>query len=105
MARRPLDLMAGVEREIRGEKASSLGRMGDRLEAALRELAEIGRTLDDERDAPLDPQARAARIDEFNACRERARQTLYWLCVQREAIGVTDHREIFRVYPIPPRRR
>jgi hypothetical protein len=101
MARRPLDLIAGVEHEIRGEKASSLGRMGDRLEATLLELAELGRALDAEADA----ETRAARLEDFNDCRERARQTLYWLCVQREAMGVTDHREILKVYPIPPRRR
>jgi hypothetical protein len=102
MARRPVDLMAGVEHEIRGEKASSLGRMGERLERTLAELAELAAALD--ASEGVDADERMARVDAYNGCRERARQALYWLCVQREAMGVIDHGEIFAVYPIPPRR-
>jgi hypothetical protein len=104
MARRPVDLMAAVEEEIRGEKASSLGRMGDRLETALAELAQLAAALDDGGDE-ADDEARTALVDAYNACRERAHQALYWLCVQREAMGLTRHDDIFAIYPIPPRRR
>jgi len=76
--------------------------MGDKLEQALAELRQLARDLDDA--SALEDETRDARVDAFNACRERARQALYWLCVQREAMGVMHHEEIFAVYPIPPKR-
>ena len=77
--------------------------MGDKLEQALAELRQLGQDLDDA--SALDAETRNARVDAFNSCRERARQALYWLCVQREAMRVMHHDEIFAVYPIPPKRR
>lgn len=101
MARRPLDLVAGIEREIRGEKSSSLGRMGDKLEAALAELPPLAQAV---REAAT-PAERAARVALFNAARARAEEAYYWLCVQREAMGVRNHDMLAAIYPIPPKLR
>jgi uncharacterized protein DUF6665 len=101
MARRPVDLVAALEAEIRGEKASSLGRMGDRLEQLLGEMAALDRDIA----AAADPSERQASVDAYNACRARAEETHYWLCVQREAMGLRTHESLVALYPIPPRRR
>jgi hypothetical protein len=98
MARRPVDLVAGIEHEIRGEKASSLGRMGEELERALDELRLLGEAV-----AAAAPDERAARVAAFNAARARAEEAYYWLCVQREAMGVRNHDMLAAIYPIPPR--
>jgi hypothetical protein len=99
MARRPIDLMKAVEHEIAQEKAFSLGRVGARLEELLRQLRELG-------DAVARAQGgeeRAAYVDAFNACRQRAADTYYALTIQREAMGVKHHELLAATYPIPPK--
>ena len=91
--------MKAVEHEIAQEKAFSLGRVGARLEELLRELRELG-------DAVARAQSdeeRAARVDAFNACRQRAADTYYALTIQREAMGVKHHELLAATYPIPPK--
>jgi hypothetical protein len=100
MARRPVDLMAAVEHEIRGEKASGLGRMGERVEQLLAELRRRGATV-----AATPHDERAARVAAFNDCRGRAEEALYWLCVQREAMGLRNHEAVLAIFPIPPKLR
>lgn len=77
----PLD---ALEYEIAGEKASSLGRAGRRLEAALARLAEAG----------AGEGRRAARFEAADA--------LWHYLVQREAMGLRDQRAILREYRVPP---
>jgi len=87
-----------VEREILGEKAVTLGRAGERLEAALAELEAIARALaalpdgDARRDA-----LRAA----YRAARARARTARLHLCIQREAVGLRSHRVVDQQFPEP----
>jgi len=91
--------MKAVEHEIAQEKAFSLGRVGARLEELLRELRELG-------DAVARAQSdeeRAARVDAFNACRQRAADAYYALTIQREAMGVKHHELLAATYPIPPK--
>ncbi|HEX8951472.1 MAG TPA: hypothetical protein VF945_06485 [Polyangia bacterium] len=99
MARRPIDLVQAVEHEIAQEKAFSLGRTGARLEALLRELAELAVAAG----RAATPEERAARVAEHNACRQRAADAYYALTVQREAMGVKHHEALARMYPIPPK--
>jgi hypothetical protein len=101
MARRPLDLLAGIEHEIRGEKSSSLGRMGDKLDAALGELPALAQAAVNS----ATPGERAAHVAAFNAARAQAEEAFYWLCVQREAMGVRNHDMLAAMYPIPPKLR
>lgn len=90
--------MAAVEHEIVAEKASGLGRMADRLEAALTELRALGAEA-----AVAGAGERPARVAAYNACRARAEELYFWLCVQREAIGIRNHDLVAQLYPIPPK--
>ena len=90
---------ARIEREIAQEKAATLGRAGERLEAALAELTAIRqawRVADATRRDAL-----AARYDEAWRLADTARLTLY---IQREAVGLRQHRDVEQQFPRPPRR-
>lgn len=76
----PLD---ALNYEIAGEKASSLGRAGRRLEAALATLAN-------------------AEGEGLRAARAEAADALWHYLVQREAMGLRDQRAILREYRVPP---
>ena len=89
-----------VEREIVQEKAATLGRAGERLEAVLAAAREIGETLDAERD----PARREALLREYAAIRRQAAAARQMLLIQREAIGLRYHRDVDRQFPEPPRR-
>ena len=89
-----------VEREIVHEKAATLGRAGERLEAALAVARERGDTLDAERD----PARREALLREYEAARREAAAARHMLLIQREAIGLRYHRDVDRQFPEPPRR-
>lgn len=91
--------MKAVEHEIAEEKAFSLGRVGARLEELLRELGALGEAA---RRAQTGEE-RAACVDAYNACRQRAADTYYALTVQREAMGIKHHEMLAAHYPIPPK--
>jgi acyl-CoA reductase-like NAD-dependent aldehyde dehydrogenase len=102
---RPSDEESPLELELRRERAQALSRAGERLEAALRELAQAEAAL---RAAP-GPALVGARDEAVALAGER----LWFLVVQREAMGLRDHRMLDEVWPIPagvhaamgPRRR
>ena len=73
-----------IDYEIIEEKAATLGRVTARLEATLAAL-----------EAAEDPALRAS-------LREEAAEWLWYVVVQREAIGVTHHDALFEAYRIPP---
>ena len=91
---------ARIVREIVKEKAVTLGRAGERLEAALVEVAEIARAWRGADDAPTRVDLAAAYERAWHAA-EAARQTLL---IQREAVGVRHHRDVDQQFPRPPRR-
>ena len=84
------------EAQLRGEKASTLGRVGHRLEALLAQLAEVEAEL-------LQGGDRATLVARHAVLREQAKEQLWFLIVQREAMGLFRHADVYRVYPIPPR--
>jgi hypothetical protein len=90
-----------IEEEIRREKASALGRAGERLEAALGELALIDAALD----RVTDSTERERLIERHEAARARASRARFALLIQREAIGVHHHAVVDQLFPEPPRRR
>jgi hypothetical protein len=90
-----------LEKEIAGEKAAALGRAGERLETALARAAVIARALDDARHAAAREQLGREYDD---ACRE-AEQARLVLLIQREAVGLRQHRVVDQQFPAPPRRR
>jgi hypothetical protein len=80
--------------ELRSEAASSLGRIGRTLEATLEELRAT-----QERAVPA--EERQTRRERMGALLARARLYRYFLEVQREAVGLRDHRDLDRHYPPP----
>ncbi len=98
---RRADAHRRVEEDIRREKAAALGRAGERLDEALRETGELGRRLH----ATTDPDERARLFDQYELARGRARNARYALLIQREAIGLRNHRAVDQLFPEPPRLR
>ena len=70
-----------IEKELEAERASSLGRAGAALE----------RALSDWRERPS------------HATQKEAQLRLWYLVVQREALGIYRHREVYDVYAVPKR--
>ena len=89
-----------LEREIVHEKAATLGRAGERLEASLAAARALAHTVDSERD----PARRAALLREYEAARRQVAAARLMLVIQREAIGLRHHRDVDRQFPEPPRR-
>jgi len=79
---------ATLEYEIAQEKASALGRLGRRLEAALTALAACPRT------ASCDRKIRDRLV-------EQAGYALWLLAVQREACGLNNLAHVMQVYAVP----
>jgi len=79
---------ATLEYEIAQEKASALGRLGRRLEAALTALAACPRT------AHSDRKIRDALVDQ-------AGYALWLLVVQREACGLNKIAHVLQEYEVP----
>ena len=100
MTERAADAHARITREIAQEKAVTLGRAGERLEAALAILADLAAAHASARNAA----ARAELAAEYERAwrgAESARQTLL---IQREAVGLRHHRDVDRQFPRPARR-
>jgi hypothetical protein len=84
---------ATLDYEIAQEKASTLGRLGRALEAALAEL----------RDHDTQPhEASAERKQKRRALVAQAGHALWMFVVQREALGLRDARQVMRDYGVPP---
>ena len=79
---------ATLEYEIAEEKASALGRLGRRLEAALAALAACPRTPNSDR------KIRDGLL-------EQAGYALWLLAVQREACGLNNLTHVIQVYGVP----
>jgi hypothetical protein len=98
---KPREGLERVEREIVHERATALGRAGERLEAALAAARALGARLDGECDAGR----RAVLRREYEAARQHAATARLMLLIQREANGLRHHRDVDRQFPEPPRRR
>jgi hypothetical protein len=77
-----------LEYEIAQERASALGRLGRRLEAALAALAACPQT------ATSDRSVRDSLVKEAGCA-------LWLFIVQREACGLNDSRHVMRDYGVP----
>jgi hypothetical protein len=84
---------APIEHEIRQEKARSLGKAGELLERACAQAWQAFRAQ-----TPGDREAARAYVLAHQEARERRRNLL----LQREAMGLFDHRDLDRCYPLPP---
>lgn len=100
MTERAADTHARITREIVQEKAVTLGRAGERLEAALATLAELASVHAATRE-PAERARLAAEYERGWRVAELARQTLL---IQREAVGLRHHRDVDAQFPRPARR-
>ena len=89
-----------VERDIAEEMANTLGRLGERLKRSCRRVWALKERFDQggaDRSAPA-----AERLErELHAALDEAEHLRYYLIVQREAMGMRDHREVVKKYPLP----
>lgn len=92
-----MNRLAALEAELREEIAGSLGRVAEKLEADIRT---IRRLASEHASAPADLRPALAR--DHAAARAHAKLFLWYLQVQREAIGLYDHRRLLETYVIPP---
>jgi hypothetical protein len=90
---RKVEGLAAVEQEILREAAASLGRQGARVERALATLRELELAF---AEAPSE-----ALAERHEAERVEAERALWHLRIQREALGMRNHRELERRYPVP----
>jgi hypothetical protein len=81
-----------LEYELAQEKASALGRLGRRLEAALEALRSFDAAV-----TALTVETKRER----RALVTHAGHALWLFVVQREAIGLRDSRQIMRDYRVP----
>lgn len=87
-----------TEKEIIAEKAATLGRAGERLEAALGLVAELRQAVE----SATAPAARAWALASYRQARSRALDARHTLIIQREAIGLRNHRIVDQQFPEPP---
>jgi hypothetical protein len=87
-----------TEKEIIAEKAATLGRAGERHEAALGLVAELPRAFEH----AVDAATREWALARYRQARSRALDARHTLIIQREAIGLRNHRIVDRQFPEPP---
>jgi hypothetical protein len=98
--RRTVEAHERIKDEITREKAAALGRAGERLEAALAEVAAVARAW---RKAPDAADRERLGLDYERAWRAADAARLA-LLIQREAVGLRDQRVVDQQFPRPPRR-
>ncbi len=86
-----------IEAEIRKEKAGGLRRVGTLLESLLEELRGVEGEL-----RTLSGEARAKAVARHRELRAQAEKQQWYLIVQREAMGLTKHHDVYEQYKIPP---
>ncbi len=94
----PGEAQRRIEQEIVREKAATLGRAGERLAQALREVEALGARYD----AARDPADRERLGREYVLAHGRAASARLVLLIQREAVGLRHHRDVDHQYPEPP---
>lgn len=77
--------LSGIERDLQGEQAASLGRYGREVERALAALRATG---------DIDPDARAELVQD-------AAKAVWRYFIQREAVGLRNHDLVVQHYAIP----
>ncbi len=92
-----------VQEEIRRAQAEALGRTGERLAAALEQIAELDCRLDGLLVGPRLPSERlVGELEARNRPRGQALELCRALIIQREALGALNHAMVVERYPVPP---
>lgn len=87
------DAHDAIQRDLQAERAAALARATERLESALAELA----TADATAAAAPSPAARELRREALRHAGER----LWFLVIQREAIGLRRHEDLYETLRVP----
>ncbi|HEY3120692.1 MAG TPA: hypothetical protein VGL15_08715 [Vicinamibacteria bacterium] len=90
---RPADELRRVEIEIAEEKTAVLARIAGRLQSLIDEAAGLRTEV---------AAGRRRAIAAYEAVRQQARLYRWYLEVQREAVGLSRHDDLDRLYPVPP---
>ena len=85
-----------VLRELNEERASTLARIARHLDALLTGLRELRAQAEQTGD-----EGRAALQARYEVQREQALEYRWYLEVQRESIGIRNHRLLDELYPVP----
>ena len=101
MSERAAETHARIVREITQEKAVTLGRAGERLEAALATLDALASAWQTAGD---DDAERARVAAEYEHAWRHAETARLMLLIQREAVGLRHHRDVEQQFPRPARR-
>ncbi|MFL5318571.1 MAG: hypothetical protein ACJ790_02870 [Myxococcaceae bacterium] len=92
----PLTEMLSIEKELHAERASALHRVAQGLEKLLEELngleTEVSLSAGSEKDRVI------RRYEEVRAL---AGRQLWYLIVQREAVGLTHHEDVYEIHKVP----
>ncbi len=96
---------AVVQGELAKERAATMRKAGDRLEEASLRCAALLERLDATGGPEIGaPPVAGDLLVEYRAARRAFLEARDRLCLQREAIGLHDHRWVDRIYPLPPTR-
>jgi hypothetical protein len=85
-----------TEEEIREEMASALGRIGRKLELLIAELHQLK-----ERAAVCNDDEKGDVLEEYKKIRTNAQLYYWYLIIQRESVGLTNHDLLRTLYHIP----
>lgn len=96
MAKEPIGGSLAIEVEMRKEKVSSLRRVAGKLESVLEDLRQLEGEL-----PAAPPKERPRYLERHRDLRAEAEKFRWYLMVQREAIGLTNHDDVLQQYPIP----
>ena len=88
-----------VEREIAEEMASTLGRIGSEFSKRHQRAWAAWRAW--EKGGELGEKIRERRESALHHAMDEAERYRYFLIVQREAMGLRNHSEVNRKYPLP----
>ena len=89
-------LIDKTEEEIREEMASALGRIGKKLEVLITELNNLK-----EKAVLCNDDELANVLDEYKKIHTEARLYYWYLIIQRESVGLTNHDLVRTMYRIP----
>lgn len=82
-----IDMMAGIEEELRSERAFALGHAGKKVEATLAALA-------------AEPAVGGQQLDDLLY---EAAYAVWSFLITREGLGMFDHQEALQYYSVPGR--
>ncbi|MEN0068144.1 MAG: hypothetical protein AAGA48_38825 [Myxococcota bacterium] len=99
MSIREVALDAVLAHDLKGEQATSLGRVGRRIEVAIQEMRACAQAW------ATSAENRDQHALSFEEARKTALQAKWELKVQREALGIADHSILDQIYPIPQKLR